>query len=518
VKLEDIYQSLIEKLKVSAIKIGANAIVGINFQVIPLSFDEQSKYQVLCNGSLVWAKPLSSEIRTDYAIIGGGIVGAGIFRDLALHAMSVTLFDKGDFSSQTSQSSSKMLHGGIRYLENMDFALVHEALEEKNIWLRLAPHLVQEKSFHMPVFDNTKYPLFAVKIALMLYDTLSRFRNTPHRTLSKSDSLSKFPMMQEKGLKGCGIYYDAVVDDVKLTLECIYDGLLEENAHAYNYYELISIEKKSTLYHLIFLDQRTQSKINVQAKHVIFATGPFTDKLMHQMNIPWENQLVLSKGSHLWIKKSALPITDPIVLQTKDNRVIFVIPQEDAVLVGTTEKTLAPSAEIWNIQADADEIEYLLQQLHHYFPHAKITNNEILSTFAGIRPLVKDPNCNDPHKTSRTHQVYTPQANMHVIMGGKYTTFRKMAAELTATLMNQRQLPYYSQKTLSPLRRHSVLNKIHSTVLSEEILSKIHKNEMVFTYEDLLRRLSLNSENHLDLDKDNSQAKLLASWKSKLSL
>jgi glycerol-3-phosphate dehydrogenase len=461
-------------------------------------------------------KTSGTEIITDYTIIGGGIVGAGIFRDLALHGMSVALFDKGDFSSQTSQSSSKMLHGGIRYLENMDFALVHEALEEKNIWLRLAPHLVQEHSFHMPVYHNTKYPLFAVKIALMLYDILSRFRNTPHRTLSKNDSLLKFPMMQENGLKGCGIYYDAVVDDAKLTLECIYDGLLEKNARAYNYHELIKIEQNQNLYQLTFFNQRTQTEIQIKTKQVIFAAGPFTDKLMHQLNIPWEDQLVLSKGSHLWIKKSALPITDPIVLQTKDNRIIFVIPQLDAVLVGTTEKTLAPSTDIWNIQADPDEIEYLLSQLHHYFPNAKISNDSILSTFAGIRPLVKDPNCNDPHKTSRTHQIYTPAPNMYVIMGGKYTTFRKMAAELTAQLMSQRQLPYYSQKTLTPLRKPSKINKLHTSEITEKVLSEICQDEMVYTYQDLLRRLSLASENHLD--EQEAGTHLLADWKSKLSL
>ena len=171
----------------------------------------------------------------DVAIIGGGIVGAGIFRDLSLHGAKCLLVDKNDFTSQTSQNSSKMLHGGIRYLENLDFELVWEALHEKNLWLRIAPHLCFEKDFHFPVYKDSPKPLWMVRIGLMLYDFLSNFLNKPHSILSPKELHDKFPTLNREKLKGIGVYHDVVVDDAKLTLEVIYDALLEKKGSAINY-------------------------------------------------------------------------------------------------------------------------------------------------------------------------------------------------------------------------------------------------------------------------------------------
>ena len=151
-------------------------------------------------------------------IIGGGIVGAGIFRDLSLHNSDTLLIEKGDFSSQTSSKSSKMLHGGIRYLENFDFKLVFEALHEKNLWLKLAPHLCYEQGFFLPIHKNSKRPLWMIKIGLFLYDLLSQFKNRPHKMFSKDEIIQKFPQINPEGLSGGGLYYDGVMDDFKITL------------------------------------------------------------------------------------------------------------------------------------------------------------------------------------------------------------------------------------------------------------------------------------------------------------
>ena len=146
-------------------------------------------------------------------IIGGGIVGGGIFRDLALHGVDTLLIDKGDFCSQTSQRSSKMLHGGIRYLENLDLRLVWEALHEKNLWKEILPTLCVEEAFHLPIYKGvSKYPLSLTRVALFLYDFLSSFKNAPYEIISASESLKRIPSFNAHGLKGCGIYHDVVMD------------------------------------------------------------------------------------------------------------------------------------------------------------------------------------------------------------------------------------------------------------------------------------------------------------------
>ena len=172
--------------------------------------------------------------KTKVLIVGGGIVGAGVFRDLSLHGIDSIIIDKKDFSSQTSQSSSKMLHGGIRYLENFDFSLVWEALHEKNLWLKTAPHLCRDSSFYLPAFKESKRPLWMLKIGLFLYDFLSGFQNSPHEILNKEKTIKNRPLLNSKNLKGSGLYYDGLMDDIKITLEVIYDGLKSPNARAMN--------------------------------------------------------------------------------------------------------------------------------------------------------------------------------------------------------------------------------------------------------------------------------------------
>ena len=160
----------------------------------------------------------------DVAVIGGGIVGAGIIRDLALHGINAILIDKKDFSSQTSSKSSKMLHGGIRYLENYDFDLVFEALQEKNFWLKSTPHLCYESKFYLPIFKDSIRPLWMIKLGLFLYDALSLFTQSPHQLLNKQQTLKELPSLHNSNLKGSGIYHDAVVDDYRMTIEILVDA------------------------------------------------------------------------------------------------------------------------------------------------------------------------------------------------------------------------------------------------------------------------------------------------------
>lgn len=377
-----------------------------------------------------------------------------------------------------------MLHGGIRYLENLDFKLVKEALFEKNLWLKLTPHLVDEKRFYLPVYKDSLRPLWQMSIGVFLYDLLSFFQNSPHGKKSPNELIKDIPSLKEKSLCGAAYYYDAVVDDDKLALECIYDALVNPLVHAINYVGLTDVIPIDNGYRLILTDQLTHETKEITCEQLIFATGPFTDKLLKSFSyIMWQDKLIPSKGSHLWIRKDKIKSNYPVVLTPKDGRVIFVIPSEGAILVGTTEKDEPAS---FNQVPSDSEIEYLLTNLNDYF-EGNIKRSDIIGSFAGTRPLVKDPDHpNDLSKTAREHQIYRPHENTFVIVGGKYTTFRVMASHITAQVLRKRNIAYNSHFSKKPLRVKSL--SINEETITAELIKNIISKEHVKKQEDILRR------------------------------
>ena len=437
-------------------------------------------------------------------IIGGGITGAGIFRDLARHGVDCLLIDKKDFASQTSANSSKMFHGGIRYLESLNLGLVWEALHEKNLWLQLTPHLCQEVPFFLPVFKESKYPRWMTKIALLLYDILSCFKNTPHKIVGKKQLAQEIPWIKKEQLRGAGIYYDAIVDDSKITLENIYDALLENNAAARNYTELIDLKLETK--ELLLKDSLTGETKSIHAQEVIFATGPFTDQVLSKIPaLKWKERLLPSKGSHLWLKNTKLPLRNAMVLQTNDGRIIFVIPQKGQLLVGTTEQLV--SGDFFDLKASHEEIHYLLETVQHYFPGANITENDILGSFAGIRPLVRVGNSQKLGKVARNHKIIYPMPWISVIIGGKLTTFRTMGQPISRRIVRKMGKKYSPQLTKTPLRQHSIIKAFAPfTLPTIELLIKIVQSEHVRTFEDLVkRRLGIPSKTHWPAPQDFDQ-------------
>jgi glycerol-3-phosphate dehydrogenase len=433
----------------------------------------------------------------DLVIVGGGVVGAGILREASLHGLKVLLVDKKDFSSQTSQSSSKMLHGGIRYLETFDFDLVSESLHEKNLWLQLTPHLCFERAFYLPLYKNATRPPWMMKIGLFLYDFLSGFQNKPHHMASVEEVLSIFPDLNPDGLLGAGVYYDAVVEDAKLTLEVIYDALISPHAQALNYTEVIQFTPRGELVELELLNTLNQHKQTVIAKNCIFATGPFTDQLLQKLCPSlWHPRLLPSKGSHLWIDAKRLPITESMVLTPADGRVIFVIPQRGSVLVGTTEVALEEES-YFDLKISSLEQQYLLDNLNETFPTSELTENDILSSYSGVRPLVRAEGTGELGKTARTHLCSWPLHNVGVIIGGKYTTFRVMAQDIIAPVMKRLNRAYDQNRSKRPLRRASSSLPFKLQHFNRSMLEEILTHEKVKTLEDLIvRRLGLPSARH----------------------
>jgi glycerol-3-phosphate dehydrogenase len=428
----------------------------------------------------------------DVVIVGGGINGCGLLRDLALNGVKALLIDKGDYSSQTSQGSSKMLHGGIRYLENFDFGLIQEALEEKNLWLKLTPHLCFEREFYLPLYRYSKYTPWMLEAGLIMYDFLSHFQNRPHKMLNAEETQSLLPSIDPKGLKGAGKYYDGIVDDAKLSLECLYDALIEPGVDALSYHEVTSTIQTTDGYEITYENTKKLKSETVSATFVVFTTGPFTDQLLPKLQIPWTPQLVPSKGIHLWLKEGSINVQGSVVLTTKDNRVVFVIPQRDAILVGTTETMV--NEEIFNIQATSKDIDYLLKVLQESFPNSNLSEASIISTFAGVRPLAKEEGSQHSlGKVSRHHKIHRPTSHSYVMIGGKYTTFRKMTQELAHEIVPRLGLRYKPNLTLNPLRQHSIMPTFgKQPKLTLEMVKRIIKEERVTTFEDLIkRRLSL---------------------------
>jgi glycerol-3-phosphate dehydrogenase len=335
---------------------------------------------------------------------------------------------------------------------------------------------------------------------LLLYDFLSHFQNRPHEMLSPKETLKKLPSLDERGLKGAGKYFDGIVDDAKLSLECLYDALLEPQASALSYHCVTEVTQLAQGHQIKIQNQFNSSTETVQAEFVVFTTGPFTDKLLPTLNIPWAPQLVPSKGIHLWLESGSIKVDGSVVLTTKDNRVVFVIPQRDAILVGTTETPL--TEDIFNIQATSTEVDYLLGVLNQYFPHAQISSKSIISTFAAVRPLARQEGIYPGlGKVSRHHKIYRPTSRSYVMIGGKYTTFRKMAQDLAKEIVPRLGKIYQPHLTLNPLRQKSLMPTFgEKPTLTIDLVKQIIQKEYVTTLEDLIkRRLSLFEEmDHLN--------------------
>ena len=445
-------------------------------------------------------------------VVGGGIVGAGIFRDLTLQGVETLLIEARDFSGQTSERSSKLLHGGIRYLENLEFPLVFEALHEKNLWLSIAPHLAREEAFYLPVYKDAKRPLWMIKCGLFLYDLLSQFKNTPFSSKNKNECLKDIPHLKSEGLSGAGVYYDGIMDDAKITLEVIYDALCEIHpktnhplSYSLSYTEVldVKVDYEKNITTLTIKDVLTDEKINVSAEKIVYALGPFTDHFLKQFPFyHWKDSLLPSKGSHIWISKKDLPLEHPIVMTPSDDqgdRVIFVVPHQEKILVGTTE--VPNDQNLFSLKPSQSEIEYLLCNLNIYFPQLKLNSSHILSSFSGVRPLAKEDHSDGNRgKASREHKIYRPNSMTYVIVGGKYTTFRVMGREITSDIAHHFYKSYNGDKSLIQLRQPSTVLPFAWKLPTASDLLAIFENEMPRTFSDLVvRRLSIGSKSQWEL-------------------
>ncbi len=372
----------------------------------------------------------------DLLVIGAGINGAGIARDAAMRGIHTALVDKGDFGGGTSSRSSRLIHGGLRYLEMGHLRLVFEASRERRTLLRIAPHLVWPRSFLFPVHAGGRLSRWKLAAGLTLYDILALFRNVRrHRMLGKQRIQRAEPHLRSRGLKGGGRYYDAQCDDARLTLANVRSAH-EHGALVANYVIVDDFEPADGRVRRVrATDRVTNSSYTIRAKVVVNATGPWSDELRAKDG-GGEPVLRRTKGVHLAVPRKRLANTEAIAMTSPiDGRVMFVIPWGDLSYIGTTDTDDLTDPDL--VRATSEDVIYLLRSANALFPEARLQPADIVSTWAGIRPMVACEGSIDPSAVSREHRVLESASGVVSVVGGKLTTYRAVAEE-TVNLVAKR--------------------------------------------------------------------------------
>jgi glycerol-3-phosphate dehydrogenase len=366
-----------------------------------------------------------AESPLDILVIGGGITGAGVARDAAMRGYTVGLVERSDFGAGTSSRSSRLVHGGLRYLEHGEWHLVFEASRERRTLLRIAPHLVRPRSFLFPLFAGGRVPRWQLAAGLWLYDGLSLFRNVSrHRWLSKRGMLRAEPGLRASDLMGGARYWDAQCDDARLTLANVRDAA-RHGALTANYVEVIAPEVVDGQVRGVKLrDIMSDTRLTVHARITVNASGPWSDVVRGDGQV----LLRLTRGSHAAVPRSRLGHHEAVTLLSPlDGRVMFVLPWGDLSYIGTTDTDHAGPPD--DVRATGADVTYLLRSANAVFPDARLTPDDVMTTWAGLRPLLKPGDARRPAAVSREHRIIESPGMLSVI-GGKLTTYRAMAAEL----------------------------------------------------------------------------------------
>ncbi len=369
---------------------------------------------------------LRSEMQWDIIVVGGGATGLGIAVDAAKRGFKTVLLEKHDFAKGTSSRSTKLVHGGVRYLAQGNIKLVVEALRERGFMLANAPHLTRVQHFVIPAYSY--FLKWFYGIGLFLYDLLSRKLSLGHPALlSKKAVLKKMPMIQPKGLKGGVMYTDGQFDDARMTIALALTAH-DLGATVVNYVQVTELIKEhDKVVGVVAEDELKGDLFSLKAKVVINATGVFADSIL-DMDDPDAPAMVMpSQGVHLVVEQKFFPGTDALMIpKTKDGRVLFALPWHGKVVIGTTDTAL----NIINEEPIAleEEVEFILMHFNEYAT-SKITRKDVLSVFAGLRPLVKTSNQTSTSLASRDHTIIVSKSNLITITGGKWTTYRKMAKD-----------------------------------------------------------------------------------------
>ena len=362
----------------------------------------------------------------DFLVIGGGATGLGVAVDAAARGYSTLLVEQSDFAKGTSSRSTKLVHGGVRYLKQGNISLVLEALRERGLLVENAPHLVHHLSFIVPIYSWWEGPFYG--IGMKIYDRLAgKLGLSPSENLSREETLKRIPTLQPNGLQSGVSYYDGQFDDSRLAVN-LAQTIFDLGGAAINYAQVTSLIKEDELIAgAVIKDSETGKEHSIRAKAVINATGVFSDGIRKMDDPEARTVIAASQGAHVVLPKSFLPGDTAIMVpHTPDGRVMFAVPWHDCVVVGTTD-TAVDSIQL-EPRPMEEEIDFILTNAAQYLTKQP-SRSDVLSVFAGLRPLVKVGDAKSTAALSRDHTILISNSGLLTIAGGKWTTYRKMAQD-----------------------------------------------------------------------------------------
>ncbi|WP_044640211.1 glycerol-3-phosphate dehydrogenase/oxidase [Risungbinella massiliensis] len=414
----------------------------------------------------------------DVLIVGGGITGAGIALDATTRGLKTALVEMQDFAAGTSSRSTKLVHGGLRYLKQFEVKMVAEVGKERAIVYENGPHVTTPEWMLLPFHQGGTFGKFSTSLGLRVYDFLAGVKRSERRTmLSVDETLAKEPLVKKDGLKGGGYYVEYRTDDARLTIEVMKEAV-EQGAEAINYAKVTKLlYQGGKVIGAMVQDQRTGNKYEIHAKKVINATGPWVNQLRDQDNPQVGKNLRLTKGVHLVIDQNRFPLKQAVYFDTPDGRMVFAIPRDGKTYVGTTDTIYEENPK--SPKMTREDRNYIIKAINYMFPTVQITDEDIESSWAGVRPLIYEQG-KDPSEISRKDEIWQSPSGLITIAGGKLTGYRKMAeqvVDLVAKLLGQeegRTLKACQTKTMAISGGHVGGSKNLSRFM-EEAVSKGQK-------------------------------------------
>jgi glycerol-3-phosphate dehydrogenase len=440
----------------------------------------------------------------DILVIGGGIVGSGIARDAAMRGLRTGLVDRHDFAFGTSSRSSRLLHGGLRYLEQGRVGLVREAsVEKKTLW-EIAPHLAEPLGFIFPIYHGKGRPLWQLRIGVWIYDLLCGGRNfQPSRGFSREDTQRFLPTLNAERLTGSVRYFDALTNDARLVLDTLRSAR-RHDACVVNYVQFHDARRERALWFCKLEDRLTGKVFTVQARTLVNATGPWAQQIPHSAV-----KLRLSKGIHIVVDRRRLPVPSAVVI-TEGKRLLFVLPWGERVIVGTTDTDYCGAPE--EVSVESEDIHYVLRTVNEFFPTIMIAEKDVVSSWAGLRPLIANPD-GSPSDISRVHQIHCPEPGWWDIAGGKLTIYRLMAEQVVNQIVRHLGRSTASCRTaaepLLPAEAANLYSAIVPPPCTKDAVAHYVKSEWAVHLDDIMVRRSGWHYYHAD---SSHLADEVASW------
>jgi glycerol-3-phosphate dehydrogenase len=444
----------------------------------------------------------------DVLVIGGGIVGAGVARDAAMRGLRTGLAEQGDFASGTSGRSSRLLHGGLRYLPQGRLGLVRQASIEKGILHRIAPHLCEPLAFVFPAYRGTGWPLWQLRLGVKIYDLLCGGRNFgPSGWMAAESVRRQFPQLQGDQLTGAARYFDALTNDARLVLDTLRSAAAS-GAAVVNYFKFNRADFEGCAWACELEDRLAGRTHRVKTRAVVNATGPWAQVVPHS-----HVRLRLTKGAHVVVDRRRLAISEAVVM-TDRGRILFAIPWVDRVILGTTDTDYSGPAAA--VGVEQEEVDCLLGVAGKFFPVAGLSEADVISGWAGLRPLIASGS-GRPSDISRAHQIRSPEPGWWDVAGGKLTTYRLMAEQTVNEVVRRlalRSAPCRTaQERLLASEETDGLSSIGPPLCERRVVEHFCRHEWAARLEDVMvRRTGWHN-----YDRDTSaKAEVVAEWMAQI--